>query len=247
MKKGISILALLFICILGFAQYPLQLYPKTTPLNFSVEGELEFNRLVARCDTFFMWSDVYCSEVAAGYWETEGGACSWYCNGGPDTVMASSYLAAYDTISYLPKNAHNWSYKTAWAEGVPGHGIGEYLLFSFPADKPRVGTIKIANGYVKSQKDWENNSRVKTIKLYLNDKVYAILHLEDSRSLQVFSVTPIGNAMDTWEQVKDDPNWTLKFEIVAVYPGKKYQDTVISEISFDGPDSHSTSAEWRNY
>lgn len=30
--------------------------------------------------------------------------------------------------------------------------------------------------------------------------------------------------------------WTLKFEMLEVYPGKKYDDTVISEIYFDGID-----------
>jgi hypothetical protein len=34
------------------------------------------------------------------------------------------------------------------------------------------------------------------------------------------------------------PNWTLRFEILDVYPGEKYTDTVISELYFDGIDVH---------
>lgn len=34
------------------------------------------------------------------------------------------------------------------------------------------------------------------------------------------------------------PDWTVKFEIVEVYKGTKYNDTVISEIFFDGTDVH---------
>lgn len=222
----------------------LNLYPKVTPLNFSVANEREFDSLVALCDSA-IWSFEYCGDAAAGYWDTEDGSCSWYCNGGPTAVSASSFLLPQGSNTYEPKNAHNWSYKSAWAEGVPGYGIGEYLTYVFPAPKPRVGTIKVANGYVKSITDWENNSRVKELKVYVNDKPYAILHLQDSRSLQAFTVEPIGNHPDTWDAVANNPDWTMKFEIMAVYPGKKYKDTVISDLFFDGPDAHSQSEDWR--
>ena len=36
----------------------------------------------------------------------------------------------------------------------------------------------------------------------------------------------------------DTPNWTLRFEILEVYEGDKYDDTVISELFFDGIDVH---------
>ena len=34
------------------------------------------------------------------------------------------------------------------------------------------------------------------------------------------------------------PSWHLRFEIMEVYPGTKYEDTVISELYFDGIDVH---------
>jgi hypothetical protein len=34
------------------------------------------------------------------------------------------------------------------------------------------------------------------------------------------------------------PDWTLKFEILEVYPGSSCDDTVISELYFDGVDVH---------
>jgi hypothetical protein len=37
---------------------------------------------------------------------------------------------------------------------------------------------------------------------------------------------------------KNAANWTLKFEILDVYPGEKYEDTAISELYFDGVDVH---------
>lgn len=41
--------------------------------------------------------------------------------------------------------------------------------------------------------------------------------------------------MDALQLKKD---WTLKFEILEVYEGSKYSDTVISEIYFNGIDVH---------
>lgn len=38
--------------------------------------------------------------------------------------------------------------------------------------------------------------------------------------------------------LKAKPDWTLKFEILDIYKGLKYDDVVISEIYFDGLDVH---------
>jgi hypothetical protein len=178
-------------------------------------------------------------ETVADYWDIMGGGCSWYCGGGPDEVTASSMLGAQGNNSYKAENAHDLSYKSAWVEGVPGYGIGEFLLYKFTAESPRINEIIVVNGYVKSQGAWENNSRVKKLKIYVDDKPYAILNLEDSRSTQRFNVDPIGNSNRVdLEKLKGQPGWALKFEIVEVYKGLKYDDVAISEIYFDGLDVH---------
>ena len=82
---------------------------------------------------------------------------------------------------------------------------------------------------MKSQTAWQNNSRVKKLKVYVNNKPYAFLNLEDSRSEQTFNIAPL---TDKKKQ------WTMKFEIVEVYKGEKYDDTALSEIYFNGMDVH---------
>ena len=52
----------------------------------------------------------------------------------------------------------------------------EYIEFYFEPFSPRVTVIEIYNGYFKSGA-WEDNSRVKKFKLYVNNKPYAILEL----------------------------------------------------------------------
>ena len=166
-------------------------------------------------------------EVYENIWDIVGGGCSWYCGGGTKDVTASSFLKSQGKNNYEPKNAHDLNYKNAWVEGVPGYGKGEYLLYHFSAG-PRITEIIIVNGYVKSQAAWKNNSRVKKLKVYHNDKPFAIFNLEDKIANQGFKIEPMGGHAD----------WTLKFEILDVYEGEKYDDVVISEIYFDGIDVH---------
>lgn len=188
-------------------------------------------------------------ETREDQWDVVGGGCSWYCGAGDWTVTASSELMSKsESISYVAKNAFDLNFKSAWVEGVKGYGIGEALTYSFPAKHPRITSIIIANGYVKSEAAYKNNSRVKALAVYYNDKKLAILHLKDIRGKQSFSFSPIGNTRtesynaetSSWHTDIDFEagDWKLKFEILEVYKGYIYDDTVISELYFDGIDVH---------
>lgn len=158
--------------------------------------------------------------------------CSWYCGGWVDTLTASSHLRPQGKFTYEAKNAHDFDHESVWA--TEGKGIGEYLTFTFARSCPRITSVAILNGHVKSEQAWRNNSRVKSLLLYYNDRPYRILELEDSRSLQFFDVDTLGYG----PEVEGAPKWTLKFEIREVYPGKKYDDCVIADFVFDGIDVH---------
>jgi len=167
-----------------------------------------------------------------GIWDIFDGGCSWYCGGGPYKVTASSVLKPSGGITYEAKNAHDFSLKNAWVEGVPGYGEGEYLEYFFKNESPRITDIKIYNGYLKNEAGWKKNSRVKKMKLWVTGKPYAILELQDTRALQTFTLGgPLGRTSDNKDLV-------LKFEILEVYKGDAYDDTAITEIFFDGLDVH---------
>ena len=175
----------------------------------------------------------YCEETMESPWDIIGGGCSWYCMGGGDSITASSYLKSQGKITYGPYNAHDLDYSTAWVEGAAGTGKGEYLVYHFKEQSNPVHTIIVVNGYVKSKEAWENNARVKKLRVYADNKAVAILDLTDERAAQAFSVKLPGAAAR--ETGSKEVLWTLKFEILDVYPGKKYEDAVITEIYFDGP------------
>lgn len=220
----------------------------------SPEGELKFNQQKEKCNK--VWGRPqntltdeekktleYCNENFDGvenYYDILGPGCSWYCGGGLGTQTASSELKSQGQNNYSATNAHDLNYKTAWIEGVSGYGIGEYLIYNFPPENPRITKIIIVNGYVKSDKAWKENSRVKQIKLYIDDKPFAILNLKDTKNEQIFTLdNPIGQGerMDM-KKLKTLPSWTMKFEIMDIYKGDRYDDTAITEIYFDGIDVH---------
>ena len=253
--KQILITGLILISQIGFSQVKEMNPTSTRLLDLSVQGEKEFDKnqevgmkVMEKLGNGTKYEDLSqedkdalskVDETIESYWEIIGGGCSWYCGGGPKEVSASSSLKSQGENNYEPKNAHDLNYKTAWVEGVDGYGIGEYLLYTFGGASPRINEIIVVNGYVKSKNAWENNSRVKTMKVYIDDKPYAILNLKDIRGSQSFKVEPIGNSdRKDWDVLKTKPDWTLKFEILEVYKGLKYDDVVISEIYFDGLDVH---------
>lgn len=250
MKTLFSTLICCFFCLLIQAQKSVKdYYPSSfEPLEFSAEGEKEFLESLEHCEEVWNLDYEEMSEKQkqtaincemGSYFSAAEGGCSWYCGGGPDSLSASSVLATQGKVNYEAQNAHDGDYKTVWVEGAKGDGIGEYLAYYFDPFSPRVNTIIITNGYIKSKKAWKDNSRVKTLKLSVDDKAFAILHLEDKMGVQTFKIPPIGYSNEEEENLPEDaPLMVLKFEIMEVYKGDKYDDTVISELLFDGLDVH---------
>ena len=256
MRQQTVMTFLTFFTLTGFGQTVKEMQPKLGQLiDKSLQGEIEFIRQREICET--VWNKVgnqndyeklsladkkiydNCDESHESYWDILGAGCSWYCGGGQDTISTSSTLKTYKGIKYSAKNIHDLNYKTAWIEGVPGYGIGESITYHFPPQNPRITDIIIVNGFVKSQTAWQDNSRVKKLKMYVDNKPFAILNLADSRQEQTFKFDPLGYGdRENWEQLQTKPWWTIKFEILEVYKGDKYADTAITEIYFDGIDVH---------
>jgi hypothetical protein len=170
-------------------------------------------------------------EVIESVWNIMASECSWYCGGGNYDIKASSSLPDTAELKYAAINANDLSYKTAWVAGRNKGGIGEYLEYYFKNKSPRITKIIISNGYMKSEEAWKNNNRVKKLKLFVNGKVHGILNLEDSKTDQVFEAGTLGHN-------KNGKDLILRFEIIEVYKGDKFNDTAITEIYFDGIDVH---------
>lgn len=166
-------------------------------------------------------SEEYDDEDDELYWDLH---CSPYTTPGTQTVVASSELNSQGSASYLASNIVDSNHETGWVEGVSGYGVGQWVELRDIYPDGEITALHILNGYVKSDKVWSENARVKRLKVYCDDKPICILELQNSRSMQVFNVQDVLGGKRYIGK--------LRFEIMEVYPGTKYQDTVISEIYF---------------
>lgn len=160
-------------------------------------------------------------------------SCSWYCGGNVEKLWASSSLESEQCDNYNVEKIHDFNHESPWCEGASDDGVGEFVVFEFASYCPRITGVNILNGNVQSEELWRKNGRVKKLKLYHNDKPYAVLNLEDSRSLQFFEIDTVG-----YDEQMGGEMWSLKFEIMEVYPGSESHNTMMSEIFFDGIDVH---------
>ena len=250
MKRILSALALTLSLTANAQQLfsntePLQLSPAASvPLHFGTSSDRawkksdfgeNFDKLTqAEKESLGMLEG---NNTKQTYWDTVGAGCSWYCGIGCESVETSSSLPKQGAVSYAASNIHDFTYRTVWAEGAKGYGIGEYITYTFKEEAPRITNILVANGYVKNQTAWEENSRVKTMDVFINDKPFATLHLKDERSEQRFEFDPIGIGPHSGK-AREGKTWKLRLVITDVYKGTKYDDTVISELYFDGIDVH---------
>ena len=130
---------------------------------------------------------------------------------------STSYLTEGDT-TYEPEHMQ---YKDGlpWASGN-GKGIGEVIsIKEFENKNPSV--IKLLNGYQdKNHPDYyEKNSRVKKIKITNTDtKKSKTIKVKDRKEEQLFQIDDLG------------PGQNYDIEILAVYPGKKYNDLCIQYL-----------------
>lgn len=151
----------------------------------------------------------------------------WGDSNFPDSISASSFLPAQGEHTYVPKNAYDFDIQTAWVEGKDDLGIGESVLFHFRPfrEGEPLTSVTIYNGYQRDVKSWEQNSRVKALRVLVNGEPIAMLNLKDTMQGQKFGlrVAPQG-----------DKPIQITFEIVDVHPGTKWKDTAITQIIFDG-------------
>ena len=200
-----------------------------------VELELEPNELISYEE--YSKKDLYEQKTNEAAWST-----IWHDNLEKLDVLTKGSLTFK---GYLTNNLFDNKVDTAWVEGANGDGIGEWISIVLNAkrtDRP-TGMLYFGMipGYLKSDKIWKENNRVKTALLIVQRYTgydirtksfrydYPIIRLKfkDFKGLQVFNLLDYG-APPTY-----DPKrlWVI---IENVYKGTKYNDTCISEIVVSG-------------
>lgn len=138
------------------------------------------------------------------------------------SVRASSQLADETSPagSYKPENMFDGKLETAWVEGVEGSGIGQWVQFDFNV-AAKIKAIRIYAGYGKSEQTYMKNGRVKALKIAFSDGESQEAQLQDIQAFQTIRIN------------RESPSGSVRLEISAVHEGSTYEDTCISEVSFE--------------
>jgi hypothetical protein len=116
---------------------------------------------------------------------------------------------------------------TAWVEGEPGYGSGAELVIAL-APGTDVQLICIANGYLKSEKLYIQNARIRQLEV-----------TTEQGSLTAVIPDKTVDDYATFQEVRfvPGPTSTVTFTIRTTSAGQevndwRYEDTVLSELEF---------------
>lgn len=140
------------------------------------------------------------------------------------TVTVSTQLPGdSDTSDYGASNLTDGLSDTAWNEGAPGDGAGEWIRFSASAPQ-RVSAVRIMGGFPKLYKDgsdvYPKNPRPKEITVSYNG------------GAQTFTMQDLRGEFQTLTLAKPADTTEITITIDSVYPGTKYSDCCIAEVEF---------------
>ena len=145
-----------------------------------------------------------------------------YYNYGKEwTIIRSSSTLYAKNNPYKVQNIIDNDLGTAWVEGKPNDGIGEWVEFHFDPVR-NINSIGIINGYAKNNAIYKSNNRVKKIQISFNDGTSLTAELKDNL---------MGAQKITLPKSKKTEK--VRITILDVYKGAKYSDTCISEVKFE--------------
>lgn len=133
-----------------------------------------------------------------------------------DSVFASKTLVA-ENYDYSPSNVLDNNLDTAWVEGNDDYGINEWIELK-NQNEEKIQKILLRNGFQESDESYNNNSRIKKLKITFSDNSSIIKDIADSNDEILIDLDKIVTTS------------SIKFTILDVYPGSKYKDTCITEI-----------------
>ena len=146
----------------------------------------------------------------------------------PDEFEGSSVLPASEYGDYWVRNVGDHNLSTAWVEGVPGNGYGEYFDLYIPEGTMVVGA-SIFPGYLKNEDLFWKNAAPASLTFSSNG---------------VSTQADVSAAASSYQSAAAGVNITFQTPLVSdgkirvtvqdIRGGNKYEDTCISELHLMG-------------
>ncbi len=110
---------------------------------------------------------------------------------------------------------------TAW--NAHDRGKGEWISFMMPSGKScRMAGFRIVNGYIKNNKAYTENTRIRTLDLYCDGVYVQSFTLSDDRAMQTFWLSQPVTGRE------------FRMEAGDVYSGSMYRDLSVTEVELLG-------------
>jgi len=142
----------------------------------------------------------------------------------PVAVQATSSLPPSKHYAYDPGNLLDGDPASVWVEGAKDNGKGEGVFLQF-SHAVTVQRMDVVNGYDRLDAGgdrWQQNGRVKLLRLAFSDGQHRDVGLADTREPQTVDFPPVKT------------EW-VRLTILDTYPGAKWpNDTCLGELSFYG-------------
>lgn len=136
------------------------------------------------------------------------------------TASASSTRVPMKSFTYSPAHLLDGSIQTAWIEGVPGPGIGEWIRCDFDREV-KLNRINFTPGYFKNASIWKQNNRLSAATIHFSDGSSRRFTFPDLMQQQRLDVGGVRTSY-------------VRLVIESIYPGSvDSEDTAISQMSFD--------------
>jgi hypothetical protein len=140
--------------------------------------------------------------------------------------QASSTLieTTEDILRFHAIKADDGDPSTCWCEGAEGDGVGESIEYSWEKEQ-EITEVTVIPGYATSEESFHANARPAELELSFSHDSFspnseALIPLTDNPEPQTFKID-IGG-----------PVQSVRITIKSVYPGEKWDDCCIAEISF---------------
>ncbi len=144
-------------------------------------------------------------------------------------VGSEIFSAEVNGANFIAKNTLDANMQTCWL--TPDNGKNALIEFVIDFEEMDINSatlnqIAFFNGWRKDYQTWNDYARVKKVSLTINDKPYAEITLENTYKYQKIDLDKM--------KLDKTRRYRFRFRIMEMYPGKKYQQTAISDIQFIG-------------
>ncbi len=151
-------------------------------------------------------------------------------------VSGSSHSAWRDKV-YRPSNTIDRNHRTAWVEGVRGHGVGEWIDLSLEPPSTDAGAtlallgVVVLPGFAKNAFMFVRNDRPRALRAEVTcasdgdppARRAFRLRLRDACRPQLFR-------FDDLDRIALRGHCAVRLTIESVYAGTHYKDTSIAEV-----------------